>query len=93
MSKLTDKQLTSLTRAILAAKNERWIRAVDHGERVTLASLHTRGLVRRNAWRGSEGERDAAYEYQATEQVMEAAREPLKEWFEVKNNPEESDAR
>jgi hypothetical protein len=92
VSKLTDKQLTSLCRAILATRKEEWIRAVDHGERVTLASLHTNGFVKRRAWRGKEGEPDAAYEYQATEQVMAAACQTLKEWFEESPSaPEEND--
>jgi hypothetical protein len=40
-----------------------WYRAVTSGERVTLASLFRCGVLERRAWRGVEGERDAAHEY------------------------------
>jgi len=44
-------------------RGERY-RAADSGERVTLASLYRgHGLLVRWAWRGVEGESDAAYEY------------------------------
>ena len=43
-----------------------WYRAESHGERVTLASLHRLGIAERQAWRGREGEPDAAHEYRAT---------------------------
>lgn len=40
-----------------------WYRAASSGERVTLASLYRAGVLMRRAWRGNEGEADAAYEY------------------------------
>jgi hypothetical protein len=40
-----------------------WYRAEGNGERVTLASLFRAGLLARRAWRGNEGEADAAHEY------------------------------
>lgn len=40
-----------------------WFRARGNGERVTLAALYRRGKLRRRAWRGKEGEADAAHEY------------------------------
>ncbi len=42
-----------------------WFRARSSGERVTLASLWRHGLLERRAWRGVEGEPDAAHEYRA----------------------------
>lgn len=44
-----------------------WHRARSSGERVTLASLHRKGLLQRRARRGVEGDADAAYEYACTE--------------------------
>lgn len=44
-----------------------WHRARSSGERVTLASLHRKGLLQRRAWRGAEGDADAAHEYACTE--------------------------
>jgi len=52
-----------------------WYRAADHGERVPLAYLYRRALVRRRARRGTEGEASAAYEYQASESVCVEVRE------------------
>ena len=44
-------------------KEQRWYRAQGSGERVTLASLYRKGRLTRRAWRGREGEPDAAHEY------------------------------
>jgi hypothetical protein len=49
-----------------------WARARRHGERPSLASLHARGFVIRRAWRGTEGDADAAYEYQLTPELRAA---------------------
>lgn len=40
-----------------------WYRAAGNGQRVTLASLFRAGMLSRRAWRGKEGEPDAAHEY------------------------------
>jgi hypothetical protein len=53
---------------------DQWYRAESHGERVTRASLHTRGLLVRRAWRGVEGEADAAHEYAPAAELLEALR-------------------
>lgn len=45
------------------AGGDRWYRAAGNGERVTLAALWRRGVLQRRAWRGVEGECDAAHEY------------------------------
>lgn len=72
---LSASQRHVLAVVILATAKGKWIRATRSGERVTLASLHRAGLVLRRAWRGAEGEADAAHEYKATHQVMAAWQE------------------
>lgn len=47
-----------------------WYRASGNGERVTLASLHRKGLLRRRAWRGTEGDVDAAHEYYPSSNLL-----------------------
>ena len=70
--------LTKLQRQVLASvlretDNGRWYRAGSDGrgssggQRVTLASLHARGLVKRRCHRGIEGESNAAHEYQVSD--------------------------
>jgi hypothetical protein len=66
MSRLSDLQHASLSRCLRAAENGLWYRAAGSGERVTLASLWRHGYVERRAWRGVEGEPDAAHEYRAS---------------------------
>jgi hypothetical protein len=56
-----------------------WYRAATSGERVTLASLYRAGALKRQAWRGQEGEADAAYEYRLTEVADQALRQALEE--------------
>src|SRR5437868_6669014 len=51
---------------------EEWYIAADHGERVTLAALHGRGLIVRRARRGVEGEADAAYAYRLSDVMRDA---------------------
>lgn len=68
---LTDLQRQTLSRVAMAQAADAWYRAGSSGERVTLASLHTRGLLDRRAWRGVEGERDAAHEYRLHERLAE----------------------
>jgi hypothetical protein len=54
-----------------------WYRAQGNGERVTLASLYRSGVLARRAWRGNEGEADAAYEYRLTPEVDQVLRQTL----------------
>ena len=54
-----------------------WYRAAGSGERVTLASLYRAGALKRRAWRGNEGEADAAYEYRLAREADEAVRQAL----------------
>ncbi len=73
-------KLSAIQRATLACTIRetiagRWYRATTSGERVTLASLYYNGLLDRRAWRGIAGHANAAYEYQATEQVIRVLRE------------------
>jgi hypothetical protein len=68
---LTKLQLGALATVYGATRRATWHRAASSGERVTLASLHTRGLLQRRARRGAEGEANAAYEYQVTPMVLE----------------------
>jgi hypothetical protein len=52
----------------------RWYRADGSGQRVTLASLYRAGALKRRAWRGNEGEADAAYEYRLTPEAEQAVK-------------------
>lgn len=54
-----------------------WYRAARSGERVTLASLYRAGALQRRAWRGREGEADAAYEYRLTSEAELALKQAL----------------
>jgi hypothetical protein len=59
---------TALERQVLHTvfthtRNGGWYRAEGNGQRVTLASLFRKGALSRRAWRGVEGEADAAHEY------------------------------
>jgi len=49
--------------AILAMPSGAWYRARGHGDRVVLANLYRKGVLERRAWRGAEGDPDAAHEY------------------------------
>jgi hypothetical protein len=69
---LTDNQKTVLVLVHRTALRGGWYRAATSGERVTLASLHSHGLLVRRARRGIEGEADAAYEYQTSPIVQQA---------------------
>lgn len=48
-----------------------WYRADGNGERITLASLYRAEFLERRAWRGQEGEPDAAHEYRVAPRVLE----------------------
>lgn len=69
---MTPLQKQVLATVIRATHAGQWYRAASSGERVTLASLYYRGLIIRRAWRGVEGQRDAAHEYRAAEPVLAA---------------------
>lgn len=76
--KMTARQravLAAVIRAELGATG--WYRAADHGERVTLASLFRHGFLERSAWRGREGDADAAYEYRPRDELMSVVHEVL----------------
>ena len=72
-------QKTTFADVVKATLAGKWYRAgasgkaSAHGEAVTLASLNGRLLVRR-AWRGVEGNPSAAYEYQASDDVIAEVR-------------------
>jgi hypothetical protein len=66
--------LRSVLRATIA---ETWYRAQGSGERVTLASLFRAGILIRRAWRGAEGEPDAAHEYRVADTILHQLTEPL----------------
>lgn len=70
---LTERQALVWTKVTRAATSGSWYRAAHPGERVTLASLWRRGLVRRRCHRGREGEANAAHEYAALYAPREAA--------------------
>jgi hypothetical protein len=69
---LTDIQKTVLILVHRLTMRGGWYRAATSGERVTLASLHSHGLLVRRARRGIEGAADAAYEYQSSPIVQQA---------------------
>ena len=54
-----------------------WYRAASSGQRVTLASLYRAGVLMRRAWRGNEGEADAAYEYRLAREAEQILRQAL----------------
>ena len=72
---MTSNQKAVLAAVLVATWAGGWFRARRHGERVTLASLYHNRLCERRAWRGREGEADAAYEYQAAPAVLSVAAE------------------
>lgn len=72
---LTERQRAVLAKVWRTHAGNLWYRAADAGERVTLASLYYRRLLDRRAWRGVEGERDAAHEYCIAEALRKRAAE------------------
>jgi len=56
-----------------------WYRAAHSGQRVTLASLWRRDVLERRAWRGVEGEADAAHEYRLSPTFVSALATPIVE--------------
>lgn len=76
---LQKRALARVFQRTLSGK-DRWYRAGDcedgsqsnQGERVTLASLHSKGYLVRRAWRGVEGDADAAHEYRVSPTVFDA---------------------
>ncbi len=71
MKTLTNKQRGQIRR-LGTGDVVAWRRARDHGERVTLASLRSRGILERRAWRGKEGDPNAAYEYRLVNRIRAA---------------------
>lgn len=69
---LTPRQREVLVYVLLATiEPGAWYRASSSGERVTLASLHYRGILDRRARRGVEGDANAAYEYRVVDRIVE----------------------
>lgn len=69
---LTKAQAAQLVRALRARQDGTdWIRSLDNGHRVTLASLHYRGFLDRRAW-AKAGTTSPAYEYRLTDQMYDA---------------------
>jgi hypothetical protein len=62
---VTECQAVTVRRVIAAWPA--WYRAHSNGERVTLASLYRAKVLQRRAWRGVEGDADAAHEYRLTD--------------------------
>lgn len=80
---MTDLQRRALGEAVRRTRRGEWLRSGElaqltgqhvRGAAVTLASLHTKGLLTHRAWRGKDGEANAAYEYQASPAVLEELR-------------------
>lgn len=69
---LTDASRSALAHVAREHRAGGWARARSHGERVSLASLYARGYIIRRAWRGAEGQPDAAYEYRLTPELADA---------------------
>lgn len=78
-TQLSALQRQTLVRAMRATAQGVWIRALTSGERVTLASLHTRGLLVRRVWKESRvaaarGDYSSpAHEYQVAPELAAAA--------------------
>jgi hypothetical protein len=72
---MTPRQKQVLATVVRTTVSGHWYRAASSGERVTLASLYYRGLLVRQAWRGIEGQRDAAHEYKAGAHILKAVEE------------------
>lgn len=60
---MTPRMREVLARVVRSHLSGRWFRAGHRGQRVTLAALFARGVLARRAWRGVEGDADAAHEY------------------------------
>jgi hypothetical protein len=69
---LTQLQRESLLAALAAHRRGEWHRARTSGERVTLASLESKGLLERRAWRGDGVNRNSAFEYRASAALLSA---------------------
>jgi hypothetical protein len=69
---LTPAQKATVRRLIGPTAANDWSRALSAGERVTLASLYSRGFAVRRPWRGREGEPDSAYEYKLTPALLDS---------------------
>lgn len=74
MSELTQNQKRVLAKVYRTTMLGQQYRAESNGERVTLASLFRNGFLQRRAWRGKEGEADAAHEYQIRPDLMEPSK-------------------
>jgi hypothetical protein len=72
---LTDIQKTVLVLVHRVTLRGGWYSAATSGERVTLASLHSHGLMVRRTRRGVEGDPDASHEYQSSPLVQQAFKE------------------
>ncbi len=68
----TALQLERFKLVLASTRRGAWYRAASHGERVTLASLHTNGFLTRRARRGNDGDADAAYEYWISDVALAA---------------------
>ena len=60
---MTDRMREVFKRVYRATYAGGWFRAEHPGQRVTLAALYRAGWLERRAWRGAEGDADAAHEY------------------------------
>jgi hypothetical protein len=74
---VTERQRRVLSVVAVHHLRGHWYRAASSGERVTLASLYRAEVLKRRAWRGNEGEADAAYEYRLTEAAEQAVKQAL----------------
>lgn len=72
--KLTKLQREVLAHVSVATVRGQWYRAASSGQRVTLASLFYKRILQRRAWRGLEGEADAAHEYKLTDEALKIFR-------------------
>jgi len=82
--RLSTKQRDTLMSVALVDRRHGWYRAASSGERVTLASLYTRNLLVRRAWRVGKSNADNAYEYRLTDVVREELERTIREIVERK---------
>lgn len=72
VGRVTPRMREVLARVVRSHRGGRWFRAEHRGQRVTLAYLYKHGAIVRRAWRGVEGDPDAAHEYACGDVMRDA---------------------
>lgn len=69
---MTNRQKLVFEDVLRQTLRGQWYRAAGNGERITLASLFRCSALVRRAWRGQEGESNAAHEYRVSPETLRA---------------------